>query len=228
MKSKRLPKSPPTAKASFIKMAIAGVALIMLVLICVREIDPGLRATLLTFVAIVVFPSTLLFGVDAGKAIKRSEVPGGPSNKFAAVLIFPQAIFGGILIGAGLVVPFVSVGTLAIEASSGRFAEMSAIQLVVSLMLPVVGIKLINEGLGRTIEGSPSNAFRIPRWLRVVVFANTMAICTSLLVFIVFASATNGVRAAWIWKPVVSIALFLAATPLAARHLTWRRRHTAK
>ena len=97
MKSKRLPKNPPTAKASFIKMAIAGVALITLILICVREIDPGLRATLLTFVAIVVFPSTLLFGVDAGKAIKRSEVPGAPSNKFAAVLIFPQAISEGFL-----------------------------------------------------------------------------------------------------------------------------------
>lgn len=228
MKSQRLPKNPPTAKASFIKMAIAGVALIVLVLICLGAIDPGLRATLLTFVAIVVFPSTLLFGVDAGKAIKRGEVPGGPTNKFAAVLIFPQAIFGGILIGAGLIVPFVSVGTLAIEASSGRFAAMSAIQLVVSLVLPVVGIRLINEGLGRANEGSASNVFRIPRWLRVVWFANTIAICTSLLAFIVFSNVTNGVPAAWIWKPVVSIALFLAATPLAARHLSWRRRHPTR
>jgi len=228
MKSKRLPRRPPTAKASFIKMAIAGVALLMLVLICMRDIDSGLRATLLTFVAIIVVPSTLLFGVDAGKAIKRSEVSGGPSNKLAAVLIFPEAIFGAILIGTGLVVPFVSVGTLAVEASSGRFAAMSAIQLVVSLMLPVVGIRLINEGLGRTNEGGPSNAFRIPRWLRIVVFANTMAICTSLLVFIVFANATNGVQAAWIWKPIVSITLFLAAAPLAARHLSWRQRRMTK
>jgi hypothetical protein len=105
---------------------------------------------------------------------------------------------------------------------------MSAIQLVVSLMLPVVGIRLINEGLGRTVEGGPSDAFRIPRWLRVVMFANTMAICTSLLVFIAFANATNGVQAAWIWKPLVSMALFLVAVPLAARHLSWRQRRLTK
>ena len=81
MKSQRLPKNPPTAKASFIKMAIAGVALIVLVLICVGAIDPGLRATLLTFVAIVVFYQVRCY---SGSTLER---PLSAAKYRAALLI---------------------------------------------------------------------------------------------------------------------------------------------
>jgi hypothetical protein len=93
---------------------------------------------------------------------------------------------------------------------------------------PVGGLRLINEGLGWVDEGTPWNALQIPQWLRIAMFANTIAICTSLIVYIVVANTTIGDRATWVWNPVVSITMFIAATLLAARHLSWRRRRVTK
>jgi hypothetical protein len=61
--------------------------------------------------------------------------------------------------------------------------------------------------LGRVAEGTPWNALSIPQWLRIAVFANTIAICTSRIAYFVVANATTADRAIGVWNPVLSVTL---------------------
>ena len=83
--------------------------LLGLITVCLRDIDPSLQAVLIVFGVIVVFPSVVLLGIDLGKAINREGPVTARARRLAAILTFPPVIFGAILIGAGLVIPFIGL-----------------------------------------------------------------------------------------------------------------------
>ena len=221
MESNHLQKSQPKAKGSLIKLAGALIVLVAIAASCMRHIDPGLRIVLIAFGVLAVVPAVLLFGADAAKAIKRDFAQTTAMRSFAAVLIFPQLLVGCILVCGGIVIPFTSVRAISLGAADGQFAGMAAIYLAISLMLPPVGLRLVNDGLGRANKRIHWSALPIPLWLRVAMLANTIAVATSVIAFFALAGAETGDRAAWVWRPFVSIALYLAGLPLSV-HLVSR------
>ncbi len=107
----RSPKSPPTTQATLTRFTLATIVLVWLTISCFRTVDPDLRV-LVGILAFAVFLATLLFGIDAGKAINR-EPTANPRLRFmGTVLVLPLAVFGVIFIGAGLVLLFVSARTI--------------------------------------------------------------------------------------------------------------------
>lgn len=229
-------KREPTVKSALIKMALAAIVLLGLSIICLRDIDGGLRATLIVFMAIVVLPSVILFGIDASRAIKREQPQHGPLRLLAATLIFPQAMFGIVLIATALVLPFVSIRAVAIEAAEGRFAAMRAYGLLLSPLFLVLGCHYLWEGLGAVAKVPrrirfgrwEMNAPHIPTWLMVLIVADGISIGTLLLAYIVAAIATTQYIALRFWQPAVSISVAIVAVPLALRLVTSRQRRSRK
>jgi|ERR1700733_6060688 len=81
-------RTPRTVKATLIRFAVASIVLMGLTIGCFRTADPDLKvlAGLLAFPAFIV---TLLFGVDAGKAINREPTASPRLRTLGAVLVFP-------------------------------------------------------------------------------------------------------------------------------------------
>lgn len=221
MESHRLQKSLPTAKSSLIKMTGAVIVLLAISILSIRRIDPRLRIVLVAFGVLAVLPVVVLFGADAGKAIKREAAPTAAMRRLAVGLIFPQPLFGYLLVCAGIVIPFINVRAISLGAADGHFAGMSVMCLVISLMLPSVGLRLVTDARGRTYKGIPWSALPLPLWVKVAMLANTIAVATSVIAFFTIVGAEGGEHAAWIWRPLVSISLYLAGIPLSV-HLIMR------
>lgn len=175
----------------------------------------------MAFGVFAVLPIVVLFAADVGKAIKCETAPTAAMRSLAAVLIFPQLLFGYLLICGGIIIPFISVRAISLGAADDHFAGMSVIYLVISLMLPSVGLRLVTDARGRTPKEIPWNALPLPLWVKVAMLANTIAVATSVMAFFTIVGAEGGEHAAWIWRPLVSISLYLAGIPLSV-HLVMR------
>lgn len=221
MDSSRPQKFQPTAKVSLIKMGGALIVLLAIAILCMQRMDPRLKVVLLAVGLLAVSPMVLLFGADAGKAIKRDPAPTQAMRAWASALIFPQVLFGYLLVCGGIVIPFVSVRAISLGAADGHFAGMSAIYLVVSLLLPSLGLGLVGDARGRVQAGIFANTLPVPLWVRVAMLANTIAVATSVIIFSTLVGTETVQAAAWIWRPLVCICIYLAGIPL-SRHLALR------
>jgi hypothetical protein len=231
----RSPKSPPTTKATLTRFTLATIVLVWLTISCFRTVDPDLRV-LVGILAFAVFLATLLFGIDAGKAINR-EPTASPRLRFmGTVLVLPLAVFGVILIGAGLVLLFVSARTIEMAACNGHLAALAAARFVAAILMPLGGYGMLREGLRRkpvvikvVQHGSKETTIvSVPLWFRILMLTDGIAIGTSLVAFAVLAAATTCEAAAWIWNPRASILIVIAAAALAVRIFALRRRHVAR
>lgn len=230
----RSPKPPPTVKATLIRFAFAGIVLVWLAISCFRTGDPDLRV-LIGVLAFAAFLATLLFGIDAGKAINREPSATPLLRVMGAVLTIPLAVFGTVFIGAGLVIQFVSVRAIEVEACRGHLAALAAVRFVVAFLMPLGGYGMLREGLRRnpqviTVVQRGSGAVSvvsIAPWFRILMHTAGIAIATSFVAFAALAVATTCERAAWIWSPRVSIFIVIAAGALAARIFVLRRRRVA-
>jgi hypothetical protein len=231
----RAPRPPPTIKATLTRFTLAAIVLVGLTISCFLTVDPDLRV-LVGVLAFAAFLATLLFGMDAGKAINREPTVSSPLRTLGTVLIFPLAIFGIIFIGAGLVILFVSARTIEMEACSGQFPVLAAAQAVAALLMPLAGYGMLREGLRRNPQvvkvvqhGSRQvTVVSVPLWFRILMLTDGIAIGTSLLAYAVAGAATTCEAAAWIWSPMISSVIVVASAALAARIFALRRRRASR
>jgi hypothetical protein len=231
----RSPRPPPTIKATLIRFALAAIVLLWLTISCLRTVDRDLRV-LIGVTAFAAFLVTLLFGMDAGKAINREPTVSSSLRILGVVLVFPSAIFGTLFIGAGLVILFLSVRTIEMQACSGHFAALEAVRFIVAFLMPLGGYGMLREGLRRNPqvikvvqhESREITIVSVPLWFRILMLTDGIAIATSLVAFAVLAAATTCGAAAWIWSPKASILIVAAAFALAVRIFALRRRRVAR
>jgi hypothetical protein len=231
----RSPKPPPTTKATLTRFTLAAIVLASLTISCLRTVDPDLRV-LVGILAFAVFLVTFLFGIDAGKAINREPTPGPRLRILGAVLVLPLAVFGAILIGAGLVLLLVSVRTIEMAACNGHLAALAAARFVVAFLMPLGGYGMLREGLRRNpqvikvVQHGPKEVtiVSVSLWFRILMLTDGIAIGTSLVAFAVLAASSTCEAAAWIWSPKVSILVVIAAGALAMRIFALRRRRVAR
>jgi hypothetical protein len=208
--------------------------LVWLTISCLRTVDPDLKV-LVGILAFVAFLATLLFGIDAGKAINREPAAGPRLRILGAALVLPLAVFGIIFIAAGLVLLFISVRSIEMEACNGHLAVMAAARFFAAFLMPLGGYGMLREGLRRNPQvtkvlqhGSKEiTVVSVPLWLRILMLTDGIAIGTSLVSFAVLAASTTCEAAAWIWSPRASILIVVAAAALAMRIFALRRRRIA-
>ena len=206
-------------------MSVSLLLLLAIGATCLLDIDSGLRATLIAFLALVVLPCTLISSVDAGRALRREIPEDRLPQRLVALLILPQAIFGIVLISAGLVLPFIGVRGLIIDAFNGTISVWSPVRIVIGAMMFPVGCFYLREGLG----GMPKttrrvrvgflelNAPPIPRWLAVLAVSEGLTLIAQAVGFITLASITDAAHALWVWKSIITLALCALALPIAMR-----------
>ena len=101
-------KSPLTITAALPRFIIAATILAGLTLTCLRTADFDLRVIVGCF-AVAALLFTLMYGVNLGEAINREPIPQHSLRVLGAILVFPLALFGVIIIGGGIVGVFVSI-----------------------------------------------------------------------------------------------------------------------
>jgi hypothetical protein len=229
------PKPPPTTKTMLTRLVLAAVVFVWLAISCFRTVDPDLRV-LVGILAAVAFLGALLFGIDAGKAINRDPAAGPRLRLLGVILVFPLAAFGILFIAAGLVLLFVSVRSIEMEACEGQFAAMAAARFFVGFFMPLGGYGMLREGLRRNPQfitviqrGSKElTVASVPLWLRILMLTDGIAIGTSVVSFAVLAASTSCDNAGWIWSPRASILITIAAAALAMRIFVLRRRRASQ
>ncbi len=142
--------SASKVRQSLVKLLVAIIVLVLLTLICFGDIDPGLRGTIATFVVVVVFPVSLLLGIDASRVIKR-EMPGQRSLRLLGkALALPQAIMGTVLVGFAVVYPLFGIRELVSDISNGVMPALPVVRICIAAFSFIVGLHYVREGLGLT------------------------------------------------------------------------------
>jgi hypothetical protein len=223
----RSPQPPRTIKAALTRFIIASTILVGLTLKCLFIDDLNLRVIAGCF-AFAAFLFTLMYGISLGKAINREPMPTRSFRVVGAILVFPLAIFGVIVIGGGLVGVFISIRTVEMQACTGKFsidAVLALVRLLTCFLLPLAGYAMLREGLRRdpaavkvVQRGSGRvSAISASLWFRILMFAQSIAVGTLVIAFAVAAAATNSCEAAaWIWSPPVSVSVAVVAAAIAA------------
>lgn len=139
---------PTTIRNALIRLLIASCALVGLAIGCFSNVDRGLVGIMGCLLVVVVLPATILMSVDASRAIKQ----GLPQHKsiriLGAVLGFPQAVLGTLLISFGLVYPFIGIRDLMRDLDAGRSGIGPFVTTVTAFLMLGVGYYYLREGLG--------------------------------------------------------------------------------
>ena len=235
----RSPKPPRTVKAALARFIIASTVLVGLTLKCLFIADLNLRVIAGCF-AFAAFLFTLMYGIGLGEAINRGAMPNRSFRVVGAILVFPLAIFGVIVIGGGVVGVFVSIRTIEMQACTGKFsidAALALVRLLTCFLLPLAGYAMLRKGLRRdpsaikvVQRGSGKvSVISASLWFRILMFAQGIAVGTLVLAFMIAAAATNSCEAAgWIWSPVVSISVAVVAAAIAAGIFAYRLHRAAR
>lgn len=230
------PSKPPlTITAALPRFIIAATILAGLTLTCLRTADFDLRVIVGCF-AVAALLFTLMYGVNLGEAINREPTPQHSLRVLGAILVFPLALFGVIIIGGGIVGVFVSIRSVELVACTGQFsidATLALVRSLVCFLLPVAGYAMLRKGLRRdpaAVKVVQRGSGRVSvvsasLWFRILMFAQSIAVGTLVIAFAVAAAATNSCEAAaWIWSPLVSISVAVVAAAIAAGIFAVRRR----
>jgi hypothetical protein len=221
------------------RFIIASTIFVGLTLACLLTADLDLRVIVGCF-AFAAFLFTLMNGINLGEAINREPMSKRWVQVVGAILVFPLAIFGVFVIVGGIAGVFVSIRTAEIQGCTGKFsidAVVALVRLLVCLLLPLTGYAMLRAGLRR----DPSAAKVIQRgaeqvtvvsaslWFRILMFAQSIAVGTLVIAFAGAAVATNSCEAAaWIWSPLVCIAVAVVAAAIAATIFALRLRRAAQ
>jgi hypothetical protein len=223
----RSPKPPRTIRAALTRFIIASTIFVGLTLTCLLTADFDLRVIVGCF-AFAAFLFTFMYGVNLGKAINREPMPTRRFRVVGAILVFPLAILGAIVIGGGILGVFVSIRTVEMQACTGKFsidAVEALVRLLACFLLPLAGYAMLREGLRRdpaAVKVVQRGSGRVSvisasLWFRILMFAQSIAVGTLVIAFAVAAAATNSCEAAaWIWSPPVSISVAVVAAAIAA------------
>ncbi|MGC1520693.1 MAG: hypothetical protein WA803_04050 [Steroidobacteraceae bacterium] len=221
------------------RFIFASTIFVGLTLTCLLTADFDLRVIVACF-AFAAFLFTLMYGVSLGKTINREPMPTRSLRVVGAILVFPLAIFGVIIIGGGIVGVFVSIRAVEMQACTGKFsidAIVALVRLLACLLMPLAGYAILCEGLRRdpaAVKVVQRGSGRVSvisaaLWFRILMFAQSIAVGTLVIAFAVAAAATNSCEAsAWIWSPLVSVSVAISAAVIAAGIFALRRRRAAQ
>jgi hypothetical protein len=138
-------KSP--IRNSIMKFGSASAVLTALILVCLFDNLGDLRGLIIFVIIVLVFPITLLLGIDASKAIKREAPADKGLRTIGWLLGFPQAIMGTILIAFGLVYPFFGIHELMDDLSMKRVPILPIVRIATAFLMFVLGQHYLREGL---------------------------------------------------------------------------------
>jgi hypothetical protein len=114
---------------------------------CFWHTDLDLRGVATGLILLIVFPSTVLLGIDASRTIRR-DMPAHKSVRIVGVVLgVPQGIIGTILVSIGIVLPFVGMYDLAIHHLYGTRSGLPALYLFTSVVSFVVGYHYLKDSL---------------------------------------------------------------------------------
>lgn len=235
----RSPKPPRTIEAELTRLIIASVVFAGLTLTCLLTADFDLRVIVGCF-AFAACLFTLKYGVNLGKAINREPLPKAWLRVVGAILVFPLAILGVFVIGGGIAGVFLSIRTIEMQACAGSFsidAVEALVRLLACFLMPLAGYAMFREGLRRdpaafkvVQRGSgPVSVISASLWFRILMFAQGIAVGTLAIAFAVDAATKNSCEAAaWIWSPLVSVSVTIAAAAFAAGIFALRLHRAAR
>jgi hypothetical protein len=129
-------------KKSLWRLIGAAIASAGLIAFFIFDRDSPFSGLAVGLVVVVVFPSTLLFAIDASRAIRREITTDNSVQVLGKILGIPQAIFGIILMAFGVGYPvFTLVNGL------GPTPLMTVLYIVMALVMFRVGFYYLKEGL---------------------------------------------------------------------------------
>lgn len=104
--------------------------------------DSPFAGLALGLVVVVVFPSTLLFAIDASRAIRREVLTNNSIRVLGKILGIPQIIFGIILMAFGVTYPVYKIIN-----GLGPTSLMTVLYIFFAFVMFSVGFHYIKEGL---------------------------------------------------------------------------------
>jgi hypothetical protein len=137
-------------KIALIKLLLAIFALVGVTLICFSKIDRGLTGLLATVAVLVLLPMTILFSIDASRAIKNdAAISDSASLKTIGTLLgIPRAILGVALLAIGVAYPLIAVTKIAADIPSGYSYFLQFVLAIISAGMLTLGYFYLREGLG--------------------------------------------------------------------------------
>jgi hypothetical protein len=132
---------------SLVKFGCASAVLAALMFACLLDSIGDLRGVIVFVIIVLIFPITLLLGIDASKVIKREAPLGKSMRRLGWLLGFPQAVMGTILIAFGLVYPLFGIRELIDELSIGRMPILPIVRIGSAFLAFVLGQHYLREGL---------------------------------------------------------------------------------
>lgn len=136
-----------SVRSALLKLMVAVMIFAALIPFCFWRTNLDLRGLVGGLILLIIFPSTVLLGIDASRTIRR-EMPAHRSVRVAGVALgIPQGILGTILVSIGIVLPFVGMYDLAIHHLFGTNSRLPALYLFTSVVSFVVGYHYLKDSL---------------------------------------------------------------------------------
>jgi hypothetical protein len=129
-------------KKSLWRLIAAALASAGLFAFFIFDRDSPFAGLAVGLVVVVVFPSTLLFAIDASRAIRREILTNNSVRVLGKILGIPQAIFGIILMAFGVAYPVYSLIN-----GLGLTPLVTVLYIVMALVMFCVGFYYVKEGL---------------------------------------------------------------------------------
>ena len=118
-----------------------------MIFLCCMDINGGLKGVLIVFIVIVMFPVTLLIGIDTSRVIEREMPSRKPLRIVGRLLAFPRLVMGVVLIGFSTVYPVFGIPELADDLSKGYIAVLPIARLIIAALSFIVGLRYVREEL---------------------------------------------------------------------------------
>jgi hypothetical protein len=99
-------------------------------------------------IVVVIFPSTLLFGIDASRAIKRDNPSHRSVRILGRTLGIPEGVLGVILMAFGVVFPIVGIRDFIENGSIGENPVFRLINIGTAILMFSIGYPYLKESLG--------------------------------------------------------------------------------
>jgi hypothetical protein len=129
-------------KKSLWRLIGAAIASAGLIAFFIFDHDSPFSGLAAGLVVLVVFPSTLLFAIDASRAIRKEIAANNSVQVLGKVLGIPQAIFGLILMAFGVGYPVYTLIN-----GLGPTPLMTVLYILMALMMFRIGFYYFKEGL---------------------------------------------------------------------------------
>jgi hypothetical protein len=139
--------STGTVKSALIKLLISAIFLAFLIALIVVNPHSASNGIWGGLIVVIVFPSTLLFGIDASRAIKRETPSHRPVQIFGKALGVPQGVLGLILVTFGVVFPIVGIRDFIETGSLGENPVFRLICIGTAILMFSIGYHYMKESL---------------------------------------------------------------------------------